>query len=66
MMDILGDNMNTNMDFDDMKVLFNSYRDTRRSITEYMIDGTGQSIDGIYYLIVPDDEVQKAHDILTE
>lgn len=66
MMDILGDNMNTNMDFDDMKVLFNSYRDTRRSITEHMIEGSGQTIDGIYYLIVPDDEVQKAHDILTE
>lgn len=66
MVDILGDNMNTNMDFDDMKVLFNSYRDTRRNVSEHMIEGTGQKIDGVYYLIVPDEEKQKARDILTE
>ena len=66
MVDILGDNMNTNMDFDDMKVLFNSYRDTRRNVSEYMIEGTGQKIDGVYYLIVSDEEKQKAHDMLTE
>src|SRR5690625_3849610 len=64
MMDVLGENVSTNMDFDDMKGLFGSYRDTRRSITEHMVDGTGQNIDGIYYLMVPDEEIQKAHDIL--
>lgn len=66
MFDILGTNMNTNMDFDDMKKLFGSYRDTRKNITEHMVDGTGQKMNGIYYLIVPDEEVQKAHNILTE
>lgn len=66
MMDILGTNMNTNIDFDDMKSLFGSYRDTRRNITEHMIDGSGETIDGIYYLIVPDEEIQKAHDILQQ
>src|SRR5690625_2174593 len=66
MMDILGTNMNTNIDFDDMKSLFGSYRDTRRNITEHMIDGSGETIDGIYYLIVPDEEIQKARDILQQ
>ncbi len=66
MMDILGTNMNTNIDFDDMKTLFGSYRDTRRDISEHMIEGSGQTIDGIYYLIVPDEEIQKAHDILQQ
>lgn len=66
MMDILGTNMNSNIDFDDMKTLFGSYRDTRRNITEHMIDGSGETIDGIYYLIVPDEEIQKAHDILQQ
>ena len=65
MMDILGTNMSTNMDFDDMKKLFGGYRDTRRNVNEYMISGQGQMIDGIYYLIVPDEEVEKAHRILT-
>lgn len=66
MMDILGTNMNTNIDFDDMKTLFGSYRDTRRDISEHMLEGSGQTIDGIYYLIVPDEEIQKAHDILQQ
>ena len=65
MMDILGTNMATNMDFDDMKLLFGSYKDTRRNITEHMVSGSGTTIDGIYYLIVPAEEVQKAHDLLT-
>lgn len=65
LVDILGNNMSTNMDFDDMKKLFSGYKDTRRNVEEYMINGSGQKIDGIYYLIVPDEEVQKAHNILT-
>ncbi len=65
MMKILGSNMSTNMDFDDMKKLFSGYKDTRRNISEHMMAGTGEKIDGIYYLIVPDEEVQKAHDLLT-
>lgn len=64
MLEILGTNMSTNMDFDDMKQLFSGYKDTRRNVSEYMISGSGQKIDGIYYLIVPDEEVQKAHDLL--
>ena len=64
MLDILGTNMSTNMDFDDMKQLFSGYKDTRRNVSEYMISGSGKKIDGIYYLIVPDEEVQKAHDLL--
>jgi len=64
MIDILGTNMATNMDFDDMKKLFGGYKDTRRNVTEYMIAGNGQTIDGIYYLVVPDEEVQKARDLL--
>lgn len=64
MIDILGTNMSTNMDFDDMKKLFSGYKDTRRNVSEYMITGSGQKIDGIYYLIVPDEEVQKAHELL--
>lgn len=66
MMDVLGKNMSTNMDFDDMKTLFSSYRDTRRKIDEYMVQGTGTRIEDIYYLIVSDEEVNKVHRMLTE
>lgn len=66
MVDVLGKNMSTNMDFVDMKKLFSRYRDTRKNITEYMLDGNGQKMDGIYYLIVEEEEVQKVHHMLTE
>src|SRR5699024_340205 len=66
MMSVLGQNMSTNMDFDDMKSLFSNYRNTRRNTSEYMLDGSGTMIDGIYYLIVPDDEISKVHQMLTE
>jgi len=65
MIDIMGQNMATNMDFDDMKKLFSGYKDTRRNIIEYMVDGSGKTIDGIYYYIVPDEEREKAHNMLT-
>lgn len=64
-MGVFGDNMSTNMDFDAMKILFSDYRETRRSVTQYMLEGKGQKIDGVYYLIVPDEEIQKVHDMLT-
>lgn len=65
MIDILGSNMATNMDFDDMKKLFGSYKDTRRTIHEYMLQGEGTNIDGIYYLLVSHEEIEKARQMLT-
>lgn len=64
-MGVFGDNMSTNMDFEDMKIFFNNYRDTRRNVEQYMLSGQGQKINGVYYLIVSDEEIQKVHDMLT-
>lgn len=64
-MNVLGENMSTNMDFDDMKSLFSHYRDTRRNMDEYMVEGNGTKIDGIYYLLVNDEEIFKVHEMLT-
>src|SRR5699024_11294395 len=66
LMNVLGKNMSTNMDFDDMKSLFTNYRDTRRNTSEYMLEGTGTTINGIYYLIVSDEEKLKVNHMLTE
>lgn len=66
MMDVLGKNMSTNMDFNDMKSLFGDYRNTRRNITEYMLSGNGTTIDGIYYLIVSEEEIEKVHKMFTD
>lgn len=64
--DVLGSNMKTNMDFNDMKALFNGYRGTRKNMVSYQMKGSGTSIDGIYYLMVPDDEVAKVHGMISK
>ncbi|UFT98703.1 LCP family protein [Radiobacillus kanasensis] len=63
-LDVLGDNVVTNMDFADMQDLFANYRDTRQNFTSYMVQGEGTSIDGTYYLVVSDDEIAKVHSML--
>lgn len=65
-MEILGTNVATNMDFDDMKKLFNNYRKTNNQVDEYMLQGSGQKINGVYYLIVPDEEIEKVHKMITD
>ncbi|SFE44012.1 cell envelope-related function transcriptional attenuator common domain-containing protein [Lentibacillus persicus] len=62
--DVLGNNMATNMDFDDMKSLLNGYRNTRQNIVSYQMKGSGTNIDGIYYLMVPDEEIAKVHGMI--
>ena len=66
MIDVLGDNMASNMDFDDMKSLLFNYKDVRKNVTSYMMKGNGTKIDGIYYLLVPDEEVAKVHGMIAE
>lgn len=64
LIDILGNNMSTNMDFDDMKNLLSNYRDTRKKFDEYQMKGTGTKIGGIYYLVVGNDEVEKVRNMI--
>lgn len=64
--DILGNNMATNMDFDDMKNLFSNYSNVRHNSSDYMLQGSGTTIDGIYYYQVPDEELSKVHSMITD
>lgn len=66
MIDVLGDNMTTNMDFDDMKNLLFNYKDVRQNVVSYMMQGNGTTIDGVYYLLVPDEEVAKVHGMIAK
>lgn len=65
-LDVLGNNMATNLDFEDMKNLFSNYRNVRNNVDTYMVQGSGQTIDGIYYYMVPDEEVQKVHSMIDD
>ena len=62
--DVLGNNMATNMDFDDMKQLLSDYRDTTKKFVDYQMKGTGTKIEGIYYLLVSDEEVEKVREMI--
>ncbi|CDQ38600.1 MULTISPECIES: LCP family glycopolymer transferase [Virgibacillus] len=64
--DVLGNNMATNMDFDDMKDLLFNYTNVRKNVVSYMMEGSGTKIDGTYYYIVPDEEITKVHGMINE
>ncbi|MGE7182782.1 LytR family transcriptional regulator [Peribacillus sp. NPDC006672] len=64
--DALGNNIQTNLTFDDMMDIQKNYRDASKSITESSINGNGTKIDGIYYYIVSDEEKEKVQSELKE
>ncbi|PEZ83332.1 LytR family transcriptional regulator [Bacillus sp. AFS017274] len=64
--DALGNNIQTNLTFDDMMDIQKNYRDASKSITQSSINGTGTKIDGIYYYIVSDEEKEKVQSELKE
>ncbi|MED4224244.1 LCP family protein [Neobacillus cucumis] len=62
----LGDNVKTNLTFDDMIDIQKNYRNSRNNITQYEVKGAGQKIGGIYYLVVPSNEKEKVTNMLKE
>ncbi|SFG41848.1 transcriptional attenuator, LytR family [Halobacillus alkaliphilus] len=63
-LDVLGDNVNTNMQFDDMRRLASNYRSARQNTSSYQMSGEGRTINGMYLMIMSDQEVQKTHDMI--
>ncbi|SEP80470.1 transcriptional attenuator, LytR family [Virgibacillus subterraneus] len=66
MIDVLGKNMATNMDFADMKDLLFNYKNVRKNTVSYMMKGSGTEIDGVYYYLIPDEEIAKVHEMINE
>ena len=60
----LGDNVKTDLTFDDMMNIQKNYRDCRTNITQYEVKGTGAMIGGIYYLNVSDEEKANVSNML--
>ncbi|ASN04707.1 LCP family glycopolymer transferase [Virgibacillus necropolis] len=63
---ILGDNVTTNLNMDKMQTLLTDYRDTRNNIETLEIDGSGETINGIYYYVVPDQEMNRITQAIKE
>ncbi|MBP1948295.1 LCP family glycopolymer transferase [Virgibacillus litoralis] len=66
MIDVLGKNMATNMDFADMKDLLFNYKNVRKNTVSYKMKGSGTEIDGVYYYLIPDEEIAKVHEMINE
>ncbi|WP_079527346.1 LCP family glycopolymer transferase [Halobacillus hunanensis] len=65
-MDVFGENVATNMKFEDMRNLAMNYRSARENLTTYQMTGQGTRINDIYYLQVPQSEVKKTHEMIKE
>ncbi len=64
--DILGNNMGSNMDFEDMRNLLSNYAEAHRNTSQYMLQGSGTTIDGIYYYQVSDEELAKVNGMIED
>ncbi|WP_416147689.1 LCP family protein [Salipaludibacillus sp. HK11] len=58
-LDAMGNNMLTNLQFNEMVKLQQNYLGARHDQETYEIEGSGQTIDGIWYLMVPEEERQR-------
>jgi len=57
--DSIGNNMITNLTFKEIVKLQQNYLDVRHNQETFEIEGSGQTIDGIWYLMVPEEERQR-------
>ncbi|MED4206270.1 LytR family transcriptional regulator [Neobacillus mesonae] len=60
----LGNNVRTNLTFDQMMDIQKNYRGAAGKVDQMSIKGNGTKINGIYYYIVDDAEKQRLHDEL--
>lgn len=63
---VMGNNVQTNLNLSSMQHLFTDYRKVRQSVQEHEMKGQGTTIDGIYYLLIPDEEIQTIHDSISK
>lgn len=63
---VLDQNMATNMTFDEMVTIFTNYRDASGNTRQEQLSGEGTRIDGVYYDIVSDAEINRVQTLLKE
>lgn len=60
----LGENIITNIDYDNVEQLVRNYSSVGGNISDYTLDGTEEIIDDEYYFIVPDSEIKKVQQLI--
>ncbi|MFC0471048.1 LCP family protein [Halalkalibacter kiskunsagensis] len=56
---VVGNSVRTDLSLDDMWKVQSKYRDARHNIAQMEIKGNGTTINGIYYLQVPEEEISR-------
>ncbi|MBB6449880.1 LCP family protein required for cell wall assembly [Geomicrobium halophilum] len=64
-LDVIGSNVQTNMEFDEM-VDMQGYESSRHDIEHLTLNGEGTRINGIYYYLVSDEEIAEVSGALRE
>ncbi|MEK3857184.1 polyisoprenyl-teichoic acid--peptidoglycan teichoic acid transferase TagU [Cytobacillus sp. FSL H8-0458] len=62
----LGNNVKTNLTFNEMISIQKNYANARKNISQSQVKGTGTKIDGIYYFLVPKEELSTLQTTLKE
>ncbi|WP_226037113.1 LCP family glycopolymer transferase [Aquibacillus saliphilus] len=57
--DILGENVRMNLNMDNMQSIFSNYRNTPSNVSTIQINGNGSTMGGIWYYVVPDQEITR-------
>ncbi|WP_226682031.1 polyisoprenyl-teichoic acid--peptidoglycan teichoic acid transferase TagU [Sutcliffiella horikoshii] len=65
-LDILGNNVRTNLTFDEMVEIQSNYKEARHNLSQHQLTGSGTRIDNIYYLIVAEEDRLNLSNLLRE
>lgn len=60
----MGNTMKTNMSFSEMQDLFSNYRGAAKDIEQDQLSGSGTMMNGVYYEIIPDEEISRVQNDL--
>lgn len=63
---VMSDNMQTNMEFGQMVDVFTNYRNAISNMEQIQMSGSGTMMNGVYYDIIPDSELNRVESIMHE
>ncbi|MBH0164106.1 LCP family protein [Fictibacillus sp. 7GRE50] len=63
-LDILGNNVKTNITFEEMKNIQQNYKNARNNIESTEIKGNNEKINGVWYYLVKEEERTRIHSLL--
>ncbi|MBD8004252.1 polyisoprenyl-teichoic acid--peptidoglycan teichoic acid transferase TagU [Bacillus norwichensis] len=66
MLKAVGNNVETNISFDEMKSIQKNYAEARHHVEQIEIEGSGSKIDGVWYYNVPEEERVSVQNSLKE